>query len=400
MAGSKQNKRKPLHQQGSQDWWERWGKFVIPSVAVIIAAIISYFGTIVPLKMEIESTKIAETSKAILTSSSITETASFNSTQTQMADFLVLTSTFQTILKTPETPTFTPSRTITPTPTLTITPSPTPTFIGGGSGYIVFSAKDEDGDLEIYSLDLSRKNRVTVKLTNNTVKDSDPVWSPDGQKIAFVSTRDGSADIFFMNFDGSDVQNITRSSAPEYSPAWTPDDSKIVFSSHTGNMQIYKYNISSENKILLTADINYDAEPTVSLDGSNLVVFESNRYDNDYSALYVMGLDGGNPKRLSPNRNKKYDISPSFSQDGTKIVFVSKDYFNQTDIYVMNADGSNIQQITNTREFSEMSPSWSPDGEYIIFSRDNSAIYVIKADGSDLELIVEISEANYPSWRP
>ena len=263
-----------------------------------------------------------------------------------------------------------------------------------GKKLAFLSSKEKEG---LVIMDLKTKTKELIAKAKHGM---DISWSPDGKKIAFVSTRDGSADIFFMNFDGSDVQNITRSSTPEYSPAWTLDDNKIVFSSHTGNMQVYKYNISSEKKILLTADINYDAEPTVSLDGSNLVVFESNRYDNDYSALYVMGLDGGNPKRLSPNRNKKYDTSPSFSQDGTKIVFVSKDYFNQTDIYVMNADGSNIQQITNTREFSEMSPSWSPDGEYIIFSRDNSAIYVIKADGSDLELIVEISEVNYPSWRP
>ena len=314
------------------------------------------------------------------------------------------------------TPTMTPTITLTPisvsqtpmltaTPTFTPTSMPTPTQMGGGPGHIVFSATDEDGDLEIYFLDIFRQVPKPVKLTNNTVPDFDPVWSPDGNKIAFVSYRDGRPDIFIMKFDGSEPINITNSASEDYSPAWAPDGEKLVFSTHTGNTEIYKINIDAKNLVQLTNINSFDAEPSVSISpksGLNVVVFQSNRNNPDYSELYVMVLDGSDVKRLTPNRQRQWDTSPSFSPDGTKIVFISSQ-LGQNDIFVVYSDGTNLQQLTFTNSANQYSPSWSPDGRHIIFSShsdDMNTIYQMESDGSNVIQIIKMKDANYPSWRP
>ena len=66
-------------------------------------------------------------------------------------------------------------------------------------------------------------------LTLNVARDTDPVWSPDGRKIAFTSKRDGTWDVHLMNADGSRLRNLTRNPAHDAAPAWSPDGRKIAF---------------------------------------------------------------------------------------------------------------------------------------------------------------------------
>jgi Tol biopolymer transport system component len=68
------------------------------------------------------------------------------------------------------------------------------------------------------------------RLTRNAVPDGQPTWSPDGQKIAFVSPRDGAGDdVFVMNADGSDQRNLTRKAGDQGGPHWSPDGQAIMF---------------------------------------------------------------------------------------------------------------------------------------------------------------------------
>ena len=308
-----------------------------------------------------------------------------------------------TITSLPKISTSTPTPSITPTATLTVTPIPTQ--LGGGPGHIVFSAKDEGDDLEIYLVDIFKKAPNPVKLTNNNAQDFDPVWSPDGSKIAFVSDRDGRSDIFIMNSDGSNPFNLTNSVFEDLSPAWSPDGKKIVFSRNIGNTEIYKINIDANNLVRLTNIISFDKEPSVSISpttGLNIVVFESNRRDSNYSELYTMVLDGSDEKKLFSNRYRQWDTSASFSPDGTKIVFLSS-VLGQNDVFLVNSNGTNLQQLTFTKNTNEYSPSWSPDGSHIIFASSDSqtnTIYQMNIDGSDIIQIISMDDANYPSWRP
>src|SRR6185295_7840670 len=85
------------------------------------------------------------------------------------------------------------------------------------------------GNPEIYIMNLD--NSEVTRLTNNSVYDGEPAWSPDGTKIAFTSTRDGNSDIYVMNADGSEQTRLTHASANDGEATWSPDGTRIAFAS-------------------------------------------------------------------------------------------------------------------------------------------------------------------------
>jgi Tol biopolymer transport system component len=124
-----------------------------------------------------------------------------------------------------------------------------------------------------------------------------------------------------------------------------------------------------------------DVAPTWSPDGSR-IAFQSLRGGNE--DIYVMDADGSNLIRLTTS--VAADMHPAWSPDGTRIAFVSSrgaDY----DIYVMNADGSGQTALTNGDGMDEQ-PSWSSDGQRIAFTSDRNndvGLYVMNADGSGVQ---------------
>jgi Tol biopolymer transport system component len=100
------------------------------------------------------------------------------------------------------------------------------------------------------------------------------------------------------------------------------------------------------------------------------------------SEIYVMNADGSEQKRLT--NHPAVDGAPSWSPDGRNIVFVS-DRDGNVEIYVMSADGSGQKRLTNNTAF-DMFPSWSPDGKKIAFMStraENTDIYIMNAGGSE-----------------
>jgi TolB protein len=90
-------------------------------------------------------------------------------------------------------------------------------------------------------------------LTRTLARDDDPVWSPDGRKIAFVSERDGKREVYVMNADGSGPRNLTRNPGRDHAPAWSPDGRTIAFmSERDGNAEIYVMNADGSGQRNLT----------------------------------------------------------------------------------------------------------------------------------------------------
>lgn len=174
------------------------------------------------------------------------------------------------------------------------------------AGTLSFRISNEDGSL--------------VRLLPSGPENKGPVWSPDGQRIYFLSTRDGNSEIYVINADGSGETNLTNHASSDSVPSVSPDGNKIAF--------------------------------------------ETDR-DGD-SEIYVMNADGSNSVNLTMHASR--DRSPAWSPDGSKIAFYS-DRDGQEDIFVMNADGSNPVNITNgsiPRFYSTF--EWSPDGSKILFN--------------------------------
>ena len=86
-----------------------------------------------------------------------------------------------------------------------------------------------DGTEEIYAMNPDGSNQT--RLTNNSARDGRPVWSPDGTKIAFRSDRDGNEELYIMGFDGSNQTNVTNLLGEEWLHSWSPDSTKIAFTS-------------------------------------------------------------------------------------------------------------------------------------------------------------------------
>ena len=271
---------------------------------------------------------------------------------------------------------------------------------------IAFSS-NRNGNFEIYVMGVDGGH--LQNLSNNPSSDTTPSGSPDGERIAFMSTRDGHVhpiggypiyDIYVMDADGSNQQNLTSNPHYDTSPAWSPDGQRIAFASNMFALDgekarlvfdICVMNADGGDPQRLTNNPHDDRDPSWSPDGQR-IVFSARReghvvhnLDITYE-IYVMDADGQNKQRLTDNRNN--DWEPSWSPDGQRIAFASdrKGDISNFDIYVMDADGGNQQKLTTHRAW-DGSPSWSPDGQRIVFrsKRDgNWEIYVMDADGGNL----------------
>jgi len=250
----------------------------------------------------------------------------------------------------------------------------------GANGKIAFYTS-RDGNAEIYVMNADGSGQT--RLTNDPRGDTEPVWSPDGTKIASQVNLGPDAEIFVMNADGSGDVNITNSPATvDLRPSWSPDGTKIVFVSRPsvgGNNDIWVMNADGSGKDQLTTDPGSDLEPVWSPDGTR-IAFESDRTGN--AEIFVMNADGSGQTNITNDPGP--DGAASWSPHGTRIAFQS-DRTGNRDVWVMNADGSDQVNITNTPD-DESAPAWSPDGTRLLFQADGGdgtdEIFVMNADGS------------------
>jgi Tol biopolymer transport system component len=214
-------------------------------------------------------------------------------------------------------------------------------------------------------------------------------------KIAFVSDRDGNAEIYTMNPDGSDLKRLTFDPGADSSPAWSPDGLRIVFGRSNfhegqgrfdGRGEIHVMNADGSNQTRLTTSRN-DNFPAWSPDGTKIAFSQDLFSSHSHSGIYVMNADGSDQRIV----NAGYE--PSWSPDGLKLAFMDD---SARYIYSSNADGSSLTQITLTPFANvfdlDFAPAWSPDGASIAFTRFLSCdfgdvcrgaqIWVVNADGS------------------
>lgn len=270
---------------------------------------------------------------------------------------------------------------------------------------------DRDGNQEIYTMNIDGSRQT--RLTENAADDRYPSWSPDGSKIAFDSMRDGHRDIYVMNKDGSNQTRLTDNPANDGAPFWSPDGTRIAsYSDRDGNPEIYRMNTDGSDQTRLTDNPARDGAASWSPDGTR-IIFVSNRDGN--REIYTVKADGSNPTRLTNEPAK--DIMPSWSPDGRRIVFVSeRDFVHE--VYVMDADGSNTVRLTHNAPVnatSGLTPVHQSELNLneipyrIVFQsyretdgKENYEICLIDADGSDFVNLTNSPEIDeiYPHASP
>jgi TolB protein len=269
---------------------------------------------------------------------------------------------------------------------------------------------------------------ATIRQLTFGGENAEAYFSFDGRSLIFQSTREGRGcdQIYTMDVDGSNVRMVSTGKGRTTCGYFYPGDQHIVYSStHLasdacpptpdysrgyvwpvyGTYDIFRANRDGSNLTRLTSSPSYDAEATIGPDGR--IVFTSLR-DGDME-IYSMSGDGSDVRRLT-NRPGP-DGGPFFSADGTQIVFrgrtleagdlqefrlLLKEHLwrpSWLEIFVMNADGTNLRQVTNLKAAS-FAPFFFPDGKRIIFSSNlhnpkgrNFDLFAVDVDGSNLEQI-------------
>jgi Tol biopolymer transport system component len=143
---------------------------------------------------------------------------------------------------------------------------------------------------------------------------TEPAFSPDGSRIAFVSTRDGQPEIYVMEADGTGATRLTNSRAADGAPSFTVDGHAVVFHSRrTAHRQIFVQPLTASDATQLTQEPADNSQPSVSPDGET-IAFISNRDGSD--DVWLMSMDGSNQRNFTKSAQVR-ERSPHFLRDGS-----------------------------------------------------------------------------------
>ena len=270
----------------------------------------------------------------------------------------------------------------------------------GANGKIAF-VSHRDGNAEIYVMADGGLNQT--RLTNDLGADEQPAWSPDGTRIVWARTNQSNFQgIWVMNSDGSGQTMLTSgASGADSNPAWSPDGNKIVFASIRDNINgdIYVMDANGQNQTRLTTS-GSSIEPAWSPDGTKIVFNRSTGSDQD---VWVMNANGTGQTNLS-NDPGHFDGEPAWSPDGTRIAFMSR-RAGPDQIFVMHADGSNPVNLSNNLNVDDDDPAWSPDGSRIAFTSDRGGgqndVWAMTSNGASPAALTTAVQADAdPDWQP
>jgi TolB protein len=200
------------------------------------------------------------------------------------------------------------------------------------------------------------RNVTTVSLNG---RQSSPAWSPDGKKLAFTNHKDGNAEIYVLDLSSKKVRQITNHWAIETEAAWTPDGETIIFTSDRGGRpQLYKTSANGGAVTRLTFEGTENARAAVSPDGKMIAMVTAIRNDATNRLEYkiaVMELATG---YLNVLTDGTLDESPSFAPNGSMIIYATTTRRGRGELAAVSVDGSVRQSLAYEDEVRE--PAWSP----------------------------------------
>jgi Tol biopolymer transport system component len=180
-------------------------------------------------------------------------------------------------------------------------------------------ASSRGGQLQLYWVERGNLGELR-RASADTAEASDPAFSPDGSRIAFVSTRDGNPEIYLMDADGANVVRLTDDPHADARPAFTADGTGLVFESQrSGRSEVYSMALDGSNLQALTTD-STNMTPTVSPDG-RIIAYASVR--NKSYDIWLMSPDGSNQRAFTTTLNQN-ETEPHFLRDGSLAYLVER----------------------------------------------------------------------------
>jgi Tol biopolymer transport system component len=278
------------------------------------------------------------------------------------------------------------------------------------NGRIAFTAM-ADGHLQIFTANAIGADRLQLTTTGDN---GFPSWSHDGRAIVFSSNRAGAFEIYSMDAGGTNQRPLPITGAGDkVTPRLSADGTKLAFTvldATVGHPEIWIASGRGADPVRLTYTPPAASGPTWSLlpsfspDGRR-IAYASTRSGS--TQIWVMNADGSNQTQLtrglgadSPDAN-----APDWSPDGRRIAFWSGFETRYGEIWTMSADGSDARRLTvQPAPVSSDNPMWSPDGAQILFDTSRSGtpeIWMMNADGSGQRMLIPIGVANTRfAWQP
>ena len=216
-------------------------------------------------------------------------------------------------------------------------------------------------------------------------------------KIAFTSGRDGNLEIYVMNPDGTNQVRITSNDVVDASPTWSPDGRKIAFvgQKQNGSFAIFTMNADGNDRAEITplSDSYWATWRPLSwsLNGRR-IAFQDYSTASTSMDIFVVNLDGSGRQNLTAD-HAHLDLTPTWSPDGSKIIFSRYDLYDPpgwggTMLHSINADGTNLTRLANgfADGWNEDTPDWSPVVNKIVYSVNRwdfvNDLYIANPDGT------------------
>ena len=203
------------------------------------------------------------------------------------------------------------------------------------------------------------------------------MWSPDGSRIAFSSSRSGDRDIFVMNADGSELMTVVRGPGDQRRPSWSPDGSSIAYVSDErfvgalgAPSNVFVADLGAGRSQMLSDAIVGPGRPAWTPDDDRVIFSAACIECREYSTNIVsVSIDGRDRIDVTPSEGV-YDAYPVLSPDGTTVLFIRdqqeiEDSDSVTELWSVNSDGTGPQQIRSDL-FGGRAPTISPDGRRIV----------------------------------
>jgi TolB protein len=277
--------------------------------------------------------------------------------------------------------------------------------LGGGINGIaetkIYFVSTRTGTKEIWEMDYDGQNQHAV--THLGTISLSPRISPDNSRIAFASLSRGGWAVRMYSLELGRVVSFPAGTAggSNQSPAWSGDGSKVAFSSsRSGDSEIWVADASGNNAHSITSFRGPNVAPTWNPRTNSQIAWAGGRTGEPQ--IYTMDQDGANVQRLT---DSGYAVSPSWSPNGQFLTFSWNRKYGPgapggQDIYVMDLASKRWQQLTHEAGSNDF-PSWAPDGRHIVFERSmggHSQIWTMLADGTEQHQITQAGNNFMPNW--
>jgi TolB protein len=210
----------------------------------------------------------------------------------------------------------------------------------------------QSGQAALYVMNVQSKTTKKILSAQGGLISS-PAWSPSGSQLAVVLAKGGSPQIYLMNADGSNLQQLTSGFAINTNPSWAPDAESIVFTSNrNGSPQLYSIQLDNNKITQLTTNGNYSAAGQYARVGKQVV------YLNGAAGSYNVALLNLANSQVQQLSNSNMASSPSFSANG-QLVLYSSYYDGQARLFIRNIASGELFALPAANNAQMLQPNWS-----------------------------------------